>query len=144
MSSQRLYEDNCMKTMQEIFARWREFADRAVDASLEGVPLRLRVLSTPEEHREGFMGKPEPSSNEGLWFKYPEPRVLGFWMKNVPYDLDLVGLDDEHRVVQIIRLRANDEETKTFRVPCRHALELRAGTCSKNGIGLGSVLEVAK
>lgn len=130
--------------MQEIFDRWREFADQTIKASLDGVPLKLRVLTTPEEQSEGFMNKPEPKEGEGLYFKYSEPRILGFWMKNVPYDLDLVALDDDYKVIQIIRLKADDPQTRTISRPCRHVLELRSGTCVGRNIGPGSVLELDK
>lgn len=66
--------------------------------------------------------------------------MLGFWMKNVSFDLDLVALDSVGRVFQIERLKAGNEETINVRFPCAMAIELPAGFCAANGIGRGSQL----
>jgi len=77
-----------MHTMQEIFRRWRRYTGD-VKATLGGHVLNLKILESPREHQTGFMGKPEPDTTFGLYFLYPSSAVRGFWMKNVPFDLDI-------------------------------------------------------
>jgi hypothetical protein len=127
-----------MKTMQEIFAKLRRLDNRK--AHLNGIPLELRLLSTPEEQAKGFMYEPEPDDGFGLLFIYPEPRALGFWMRNVPFELDLVPLDEDMRVMGVKRLLAYDERTCKIKRPCRYVLELRAGWCERNNIEPGAQL----
>lgn len=130
-----------MDTMQEIFRRWRRYTGD-VKATLGGHVLNLKILESPREHQSGFMGKPEPDTTFGLYFLYPTSAVRGFWMKNVPFDLDLLGFDDKMRLFEVIHLKAGDETERRLSKPCRHVLELRRGFCASHGITPGMVLEI--
>ena len=88
------------------------------------------------------MFEPEPDDGFGLFFVYPEPRELGFWMRNVPFDLDLIPLDEDMRVLGVQRLIADDERTCKIKRPCRYVLELASGWCERNGISKGCRLEI--
>ena len=130
-----------MRTMMEIFRTWRRFANN-VNATLGGVPVELRVLDTPSDREKGFMFEPEPNDGFGLFFVHAAARPLGFWMRNVPYDLDLVALDDDMRIIEILPLKADDERTVSTSFPCRYAIELAGGWCERNGVGSGDILKI--
>ena len=129
-----------MQTMRDIFSIWKQQAN--CEATLGGISLRLRVLTSPEEQQKGFMFEPEPDDGFGLFFVYPEPRELGFWMRNVPFDLDLIPLDEDMRVLGVQRLIADDERTCKIKRPCRYVLELANGCCERNGVGVGAKLHI--
>lgn len=129
-----------MNTMRDIFSIWKQQSN--CEATLGNIPLRLRVLSTPEEQEKGFMFEPEPDDGFGLFFVYPKPKELSFWMRNVPFDLDLIPLDEDMRVLGFHRLIANDERTCKIKRPCRYVLELASGWCERNGISKGCRLEI--
>jgi uncharacterized membrane protein (UPF0127 family) len=128
-----------MQTMRDIYSIWKQRSN--CEATLGGIPLRLRMLTTPEEQEKGFMFEPEPDDGFGFFFVYPEPKELGFWMRNVPFDLDLVPLDEDMRVLGVHHLLAYDERTCKIKRPCRYVLELRAGWCERNSVVRGSKLE---
>jgi len=111
-------------------------------ASLAGIPLRLKILRTPEEQAEGFMFKPEPENGCGLLFVYNAPRPLSFWMRNVPYDLDLIALDRALCVRKVYTLRANEERAVEIDGGGQYALEMRSGWCHAHGILIGDKLKV--
>jgi len=125
--------------MRDIYSKWKQQSN--CEATLGGIPLRLRMLTTPEEQEKGFMFEPEPDDGFGLLFVYPEPKSLGFWMRNVPFDLDLVPLDADMRVMGVRRLIAHDERTCRIKRPCRYVLELPVGWCERNGADIGTQLE---
>lgn len=129
-----------MQTMRDIFRIWNQQSN--CEATLGGIPLRLRVLVSPEEQQKGFMFEPEPDDGFGLFFVYPKPRELGFWMRNVPFDLDLIPLDEDMRVLGVHRLIADDERTCKIKRPCRYVVELAGGWCERNGVGPGDMLEI--
>jgi len=129
-----------MQSMKDIFRIWNQASN--CEATLGGIPLRLRVLTEPEEQQKGFMFEPEPDDGFGLFFVYPEPRELGFWMRNVPFDLDLIALDEDMRVLGVHRLKADDERTCKIKRPCRYVLELAGGWCERNRINRGTKLEI--
>lgn len=111
-----------------------------VKAQLGLAVLSLEVLKTQAEHEKGFMFRDPPESNFGLLFIYPQPRALGFWMKNVSFDLDLIALNSQGLVAQIERLKAFDTKTVTIRFPCDRVIEVPAGFCAQNNVRLGSQL----
>jgi len=116
---------------------------KTISATLGGAPVVLEVLRSSKDHETGFMHRPRPSaSNHGLLFVYGAPRMLGFWMKNVSFDIDLIALDSASRVFQIETLKAGDERIVNIRFPCAKAIELPAGFCAANGIGKGSQFTV--
>lgn len=129
-----------MQTMRDIFSIWKQRSN--CEATLGGIPLRLRMLTTPEEQEKGFMFEPEPDDGFGLFFVYPEPKALGFWMRNVPFDLDLVPLDEDMRVLGVHHLLADDERTCKIKRPCRYVLELANGWCERNGVVVGAKLHI--
>jgi uncharacterized membrane protein (UPF0127 family) len=130
-----------MRTTEQIFENWRRIIN-VYPARLNGKNLRLHFLTRSSEHEKGFMHEPEPEEDYGKLFIYPGPMNLGFWMKEVPYDLDLVALDNEMRVMEIHRLRANDEETTFISRPCMYVVELRSGWSERNRLELGCKLEL--
>lgn len=99
----------------------------------------LTVLGTKEDKAKGFMGAAEPPlDSAGLLFMNPSK---SFWMKNVPFDLDLVGFDDSNRVVEILNLVAHDTNPVTFSAPnLKTAVELRSGWAADHNLTLGSEL----
>lgn len=126
--------------MRDIFRIWRKFTNN-VNASIGGVPVELRILDNPADREKGFMFEPEPDDGFGLFFVHPKARSLGFWMRNVPFDLDLVILDDDMRIKEILQLKANDEST-ILTSPTRYAIELASGWCERNGVGRGDRLDI--
>lgn len=111
-----------------------------VKAQLGKAVVSLEILRTDLEHQTGFMYRDPPEDKAGLLFVYGSPRILGFWMKDVPFDLDLLALDSSGRVAQIERLRAWDTRTVSIGFPCNRAIELPAGFCSRNNVQIGTQL----
>jgi uncharacterized membrane protein (UPF0127 family) len=92
------------------------------------VPIILQKLETPEEKQIGFMFKTsKPSDDFGLLFANNFAYKQSFWMKNVFFDLDLLGFDENDKLVEIIRLFAEDEIPKTFTNCVKNVVEVRAG-----------------
>jgi len=72
-----------------------------------------------------------------------------FWMKDVPFDLDLVRLDEDFTVTEIQRMKGSflNFDLPTYRNKNRHsvhALEVPAGYCESKGIKIGDKLRVSK
>jgi uncharacterized membrane protein (UPF0127 family) len=108
--------------------------------TINNIPVYVDVLRTDSEHTKGFQGRVPPGPNEGLLFLYPEPRVLGFWMKSVPFDLQLLAFDESNTLIQVMHLYANDESIRMLNRPCKLVLELPRYWCQKNKIGIGAKL----
>ena len=130
-----------MRLVEQIYSKWRNFTE-ATEASLGGIPIRIKILRSPEDQAEGFMFKPEPENGYGLLFVYNASRPLSFWMRNVAYDLDLIALDGALCVRKVYTLRANEEESVEIEGGGQFALEMRSGWCKSNGILAGDKLVI--
>lgn len=108
--------------------------ESVTEAVLGDVPIRIKVLRTAEAQAMGFMNQPEPADGYGLFFVYSAPRPLSFWMRNVPYDLDLIAFDSSLRVTKVYTLKANEEKSVEIEGGGKYALEMRRGWCAAHGI----------
>lgn len=81
----------------------------------------------------------------GLGMLFDDCRA--FWMKDVPFDLELVRLDDGFRITEIQKMKRSFLNLKlpvyrARRRESKHAIELPAGYCEEKGLKIGDVLEV--
>lgn len=106
-------------------------------------PITVEILRTQEEQTKGFQGRECPGPNEGLLFLYSEPRILGFWMKDVPFPLQLLAFDENNCLVQVLNLRPYDETIRILNRPCATVLELPEYWCQKNNVVPGAHLNMA-
>jgi uncharacterized membrane protein (UPF0127 family) len=61
----------------------------ASDFQVCGRKLNLEVARGEKEHAVGMMHRTGVPQGTGMLFVFSEPRELSFWMRNVPFDLDI-------------------------------------------------------
>lgn len=61
--------------------------------SVCGVLLDLEVADEDKEQTIGLMYRTEVPTGTGMIFIYPEERIMSFWMRNVPFDIDIAFFD---------------------------------------------------
>lgn len=103
-----------------------------------------------EEQKKGLSGiKPEDfAANDGILFFYLEDGERNFWMPNTYFDIDLIYLDKDLKVIDIIRKLPHlvgtlDPELVPRARPvwCRHTLEMKAGSPLSQELKIGDKLE---
>jgi uncharacterized membrane protein (UPF0127 family) len=111
---------------------------RAHDAAT-GVVLaeRLRAAHTHWTRLKGLLGTRSLEPGEGLWIK-PCKQVHMFGMR---YAIDVVFLDDAHRVVHVIDGLAPGKISPKVR-DATSVLELPAGTVARTGLTVGTRIEI--
>lgn len=86
------------------------------NGSVGGLPIKLKILSTPEERAKGFQfQKNPPMLGEGLLFLFDEQEPQTFHMRNVGFDIDLLGFDSVGRMVCKLPMKAQAE--KLYKTP---------------------------
>ena len=80
--------------MFESFCKKNQIDGKEIEAKIGDSTLLLKVAATPESQSRGFMNHSEPNEKHGIIFVYDEPSPQSFWMKNVPFDLDIIFFDD--------------------------------------------------
>ena len=103
---------------------------------------RVEVARTPQEQAKGLMFRTEMGPDEGMLFPYPSPQVLSFWMKNTVLSLDLVFIDEQHRIINIAENAVPySEESILSAAPGVAVLELNGGRTRQLGIVAGNKVD---
>lgn len=99
-----------------------------------------QVAVTPEEHALGLSKHARLHSDEGMLFIFPKVGTRTFWMSDVQFPIDILGLDADSRVTRIVdSAQPGSYERWTFpRVAA--VLEVPGGSCRRHGIRVGSQL----
>lgn len=132
--SQYLFESKIH--LFETFCRRTQVDGKVISAEICKLPLKLKVASTPKSQSTGYMNsQDEPGENEGILFIYDTEQILGFWMKNVNFPLDIIFFDSKMQYVGHQSMKSFDGEKDenlpiyTSKKPARFAVELKAGWC---------------
>lgn len=102
-------------------------------------PLKLELAVSDAARAKGLMYRKSLSPYDGMFFAFPERKVQKFWMKDTFLSLDLLFLDNDLRVVGILRsLPILNNEVRSVEKPSRYVVELAAGSAERLGITEGS------
>src|SRR6478736_5170730 len=103
---------------------------------------RVEVARTPQEQAKGLMFRTEMGPDEGMIFPYTTPQVLSFWMRNTVISLDLVFIDEQHRIINIAENAVPYSEASILSAaPGVAVLELNGGRTRQLGIVAGNKVE---
>jgi len=103
---------------------------------------RVEVARSPQEQAKGLMFRTEMGPDEGMLFPYDQPRVLSFWMKNTVLSLDLVFIDEQHRIINVAENAVPySEQSIVSAAPGVAVLELNGGRARELGIVAGNKVD---
>lgn len=123
----------------EEYCRKNDIDGKEIDAAISGVPLKLKVASTQSSQLKGYTGtKDSPHGNNGMLFIYDEDQPLSFWMKGVPFGLDIIFFDGQLQYIDHHTMEPGHEVDDSnlpkyhSKQPARFAVELPSTWCEKN------------
>jgi uncharacterized membrane protein (UPF0127 family) len=96
-----------------------------------------QVAATPQQRATGLMWRREMPQHEGMLFIFEQPSVQCFWMKNTLLPLSAAFVADDGRVVNIVDMKPQSEESHCSTAPVRYVLEMHQGWFRKKGISAG-------
>lgn len=117
-------------------------SDRRVTVSIGSTLVRAQVADTEDARAKGLSGTSPLGENEGMLFVFEVPGRWGMWMKGMKYNLDMLWLDENKKVVYMEQDLAPDTYPKMF-LPDDEALyvvELPAGFIQKHDVKMGQAL----
>ncbi len=106
--------------------------------------LGVLVANTGERRQRGLMfwtGLPAGMGMIFIWEGGGERRG-GFWNRNVPMDLSVAFLDKNGVVMEIVTLRAHDDEVKSPVEPYTSALEVPRGRFEELRVRVGDRVRI--
>lgn len=107
--------------------------------------IALEVAKTPEQQAIGLMHRPSLPADRGMLFIFQPPRQVGFWMKNVQFDLDMVFLNNGTVVAvapQVPPCTADPCPVYGPPTPVDQVIELQGGRAAELGIAVGDRLVI--
>lgn len=101
----------------------------------DGSVVCARLALTEIERLRGLMGCRGLASDEGMLFVYSIAEARGFWMKNVPIDLDIGFFDPSGKLLEVYTMKANDPEIVYSKSEdIMYCLEMRSAWFQENGV----------
>lgn len=102
----------------------------------------IEIADTPYERETGLMYRKSLDENHGMLFVFDQEQILSFYMKNTPLSLDLLFINKELEIVHIHKNATPKDPTAIgSKYPARYVLELAAGTCDKNQLQTGDIVQ---
>ncbi|MEW6267967.1 MAG: DUF192 domain-containing protein [Thermodesulfobacteriota bacterium] len=120
-------------------------ADSVVIRNRSGdeVTVAVELAITPESRQLGLMYRDRLDAGQGMLFIFPEAAPQSFWMRNTRIPLDILFIDESHRIV---RLHADttpySEKSLSSGAPVRFVLEVPGGFSAANGIAEGDTVDL--
>lgn len=115
-----------------------------------GDKINTRLVYTPKDQEQGLSGVQERDfkDDQGMLFFYLSPDMRYFWMPDTYFDLDIFYLDQDLKVIDIIRKlphyigRHNPELIPRARgVWSLHVLEMKASSAIAKKLQIGDQLK---
>lgn len=104
--------------------------------------LTADIASTDSQRKLGLGGRSHLAENKAMFFVFPSPEPLGFWMKGMLLPIDIIWLDDQCRVIHVEVNLPPCPTTGTCPIymPATYAqyvLETSAGFAQKHDLTIG-------
>jgi uncharacterized membrane protein (UPF0127 family) len=105
--------------------------------------LRLEIADTDAEQARGLSWRASLPRDQGMLFVFASSGNPCFWMKDMRFDLDLIWLDADKRVVGVERGLRPATYPRSFcpSRPVRYVIELNSGGASAMAVSNGMLLD---
>ena len=112
-----------------------------------GKVLQTEVMVKDEDRQMGLMFRPSLPLDHGMLFIFEGPDFHGIWMKNCRFPIDILWLDEAHKVVHLDErvppcTARDDKDCDVYR-PLRKAsyvVELNAGQARREKATVGAMV----
>ena len=117
--------------------------------TIDDVVLDVEIADDSAKIQRGLMFREMLSEDRGMLFIFDEERKYQFWMMNMKFNIDMIWLDANGKVVHIVEdaepcIDAAHTSQCTFSPdePARYVLEVNSGFVQKYGINEDSVMRI--
>jgi uncharacterized membrane protein (UPF0127 family) len=116
-----------------------DVSQKYANVYLGGEEFLMQVANTPKAREQGLSDTKRLNEKEGMIFSFDTPDPACFWMKDMEYNLDIIWLDANQRVLHI----ENDLSPSTYPnsycspEPATYVLEVNGATVKNLHVQLG-------
>lgn len=102
-----------------------------------------------EDMKKGLAVFEDIKDSQGMLFEFSTEDFHSFWMKDMKFDIDMIFLDKEMKVVHIFEnvrkdTYKNETDYKIFipKLKSKYVVEIKSGEIKKNKIKIGDIIEL--
>jgi len=110
-----------------------------------GKVLKTEVMVNDEDRQMGLMFRPSLPEDRGMLFVFEAPGFHGIWMKNCRFPIDILWLDEEHKIVHLAEAvppcKAEPCDVYQPLSKAAYVVELNAGQARREKAALGAALD---
>ena len=110
----------------------------------DGYAIAVEVAADDETRAQGLMYRDQLREGTGMLFFFTTTAEYPFWMKNTLIALDMIWIDENHKVVHVEPnvppCKADPCPNYPPNAPARYVLELAGGMAAKHRVTAGSTL----
>ncbi len=132
------------------FAGWQTYlfiaksSQPRVTVTVQGDTYKVGVVVSEADREKGLSGTKSLAKDEGLLFVFPRNDTWGIWMKDMEIPIDIMWLNEEKKVIYIVKhAEPSSYPYTTFKPtsPAKYVLELPADTIEARGYKIGTKAE---
>jgi len=111
----------------------------------DGTVIHVEIAADDPTREQGLMFRDQMAADRGMIFIFPQNGTYPFWMKNTIIPLDMIWIDDQHRVNFVASDAAPCKADPcpnygSTTLTSRYVLETAAGVAKRHNVAPGSVL----
>ena len=112
--------------------------------SIRGAEFEAIIADTPALRERGLSGMASLNRDQAMVFIFERPEIVGFWMKDVLFSIDMLFVDENMRVISSARDVSPDTYPEVFypKAPVKYVVEFLAGTLDRLGVEDGDIAEI--
>lgn len=111
--------------------------------TVDGVRVMAELAATPEQRRQGLMGRSELGPDQGMLLLFPAPDMLKIWMLNTNIPLDAGFFDGEGKLVNTHSMQPDGGRAiYTSLRPAIYVLEMNLGWYERHALLPGARLQL--
>jgi len=117
--------------------------------TIDDIVLDVEIADDGKKIERGLMFREMLPENRGMLFIFDEERKYQFWMMNMKFNIDMIWLDANGKVVHIVEaaepcIDAAHTSLCTYSPdePARYVLEVNSGFVQRYGINEDSVMRI--
>lgn len=113
--------------------------------TIAGKSFSALVSDTEALREQGLSGRDGLGEGQAMLFIFDKSDLLGFWMKDMRFSIDIMWLDADYRVVSFEKSATPESYPKIFfpSAPAKYVIELPAGTLSALGTKPGDNVAIS-
>lgn len=107
--------------------------------------LDIEIADDEYQTQTGLMYRDSMEENQGMLFIFPVEDLLGFYMKNTKFALDIIYIDSDKKIVSFQKnAQPYSEDSLPSNVPAKFVLEVNAGLADAWQLKVGDKIEYQK